>query len=194
MVMAFLEGRTMMQIEWNGAIENWTKKFISKNLWRFEGSYEFDDLMQDCFIKFMFCRDKYKDTAENMAHFMSLYKRAVVNHFHDKANETTNHRHSDIEEVQNYAASSICFNNLGFLLVLIKEAPKEVQTVIETMILEGNSGKLRRPFRKTYGKRSKISGKIVRIRETTDEFLSRVMDIPELEENLRERVREYLLK
>lgn len=68
-------------------MERWTIRYISKNLWRMHGRYEFDDLMSEAWLVFDKVSRKYIDVSER--HLMSLYSRSLANRLHDLAREST---------------------------------------------------------------------------------------------------------
>ena len=68
-------------------MEGWTRKFLSRQLWRVEGTYEFDDLLSEAWLVLDKVSRKYTDVTEK--HLMSLYQRSLSNRMHDLANEVT---------------------------------------------------------------------------------------------------------
>lgn len=70
---------------WAGIIEGWAVGYVSKNVWRTEPEYDFDDLMQECYLVFMLVDDYYPLVVE-APHFMALFKKCVFNRIHDLAN------------------------------------------------------------------------------------------------------------
>ena len=73
---------------WAGIIEGWAVGYVSKNVWRTEPEYDFDDLMQECYLVFMLVDDHYPLVVE-APHFMALFKKCVFNRIHDLANRRT---------------------------------------------------------------------------------------------------------
>lgn len=64
---------------WEGAIEGYTINFVRSNLWRLDSNYERDDILQECYIKFLELVERYPRVVDP-PHFMSLYKSAIRNH------------------------------------------------------------------------------------------------------------------
>lgn len=68
----------------------WIYKTACKNLWRVSTFYELDDLIQDGFMCFALCREKYSQRVENSKHFMSLLQTVFRNHITDLSNDRSN--------------------------------------------------------------------------------------------------------
>ena len=62
---------------WKGAIEGYTVNTVRKNFSQLSANYEFEDLMQEAYIKFLKCERKYAGVVNNDRWFMALYKRAL---------------------------------------------------------------------------------------------------------------------
>lgn len=76
--------------EWDGRVEAWTKKYISRHLWRIPTYYDFEDLLQDCKVKFIICQQRYSHTSIPQQ-FWALYKSCVCNHITDLAIQRSSH-------------------------------------------------------------------------------------------------------
>lgn len=71
-------------IEFSGVYLTWVFKYIDRHFWRFSACYDREDLVQEAAVKFYYCKKKYGENCGSR-HFMSLFKTAVRNHFHDLA-------------------------------------------------------------------------------------------------------------
>ncbi len=62
----------------------WLYKTCHRQFWRVSGWYEFDDLVQDGFMKFYQIRIRYGEV-KDPPHLMALFKVAFINHIHTLA-------------------------------------------------------------------------------------------------------------
>jgi hypothetical protein len=67
----------------------WIYKIAHKQFWRVSHWYEFDDLVQDGFMKFYHVRAHYPKV-KDQPHLMALFKVAFLNHIHLLASRRTN--------------------------------------------------------------------------------------------------------
>jgi len=122
---------------WTAAFEGYAANFIRKNHWKIERTHDRDDAWQEVHFVFYDCVRRYADRCENAAHFMSLFKLMLSTHFVDLAAVSTKVRTeisaSDDGEgdVSDYTAASVGeLRNAGEALTLLRQAPREVRTVL----------------------------------------------------------------
>src|SRR5581483_7732775 len=84
------------EAEWEGPIQNWARKFISKNLWRCDPTQDADDLLQEAYLTFHRVKATYPRVIEP-AHFMALFKTAMNNQMHDRASAVKRKRETIVE-------------------------------------------------------------------------------------------------
>lgn len=130
----------MYSPEWKGPIEGYTTNFINRQGWRVLRTHDFKDCMQEAYLVFMRCAERYP-IIDTGAHFMSLYKRALTNHMHDLAEKATSANRmvpevaQDREEGGEWARDSVGeLENLGQLLIMLQQAPREVMMVINLFL------------------------------------------------------------
>lgn len=167
--------------QWRGSIESWTKNYIRNNLWRAPRGYEFQDLLQDGYEKFLKCFKKYPEVTEPQ-HFMSLYKRAFSNHLHDLSNYASHQtenvaKSSDEEEGDDLIESAVGeYSNDGEIQNLIQNAPEHVRQVLEVLAKPVNESPLEAPRKFRFGtEKVPISDGGLYNRETTNERVCRVL-------------------
>lgn len=68
--------------QWKGSIEGWVVNYLSANAWRTQPEHDFDDLLQEAYILFMVCQERYTHVTEER-HFFSLFRRALTNRVND---------------------------------------------------------------------------------------------------------------
>ena len=73
-----------MTLEWvdNSKIVNFCKRYSKRNLWRVEClAFDFDDLLQECFIVFYECKNRYSqlDNDEFFKKFIKSLNNRVIN-------------------------------------------------------------------------------------------------------------------
>lgn len=83
------EGRKLSwRPSWKGVLENYSKKTCSHHLWRVEHlGFEFEDLLQEAWIVYRTCREKYHYVTEPQ-HFMSLFMTSLSNRITDLSNKS----------------------------------------------------------------------------------------------------------
>lgn len=106
---------------------------IDGDLWKFKGNYDFNDLMQECYIVYLRCEAwyyNYCDLDEKIYFvFKGYFMESVRNTLH-----TLNHKHKFIRNKRGTA-----YDNMGIgkecedtaLSILIEDAPSEVKEVLQ---------------------------------------------------------------
>ena len=69
------------QPEWDDILHGYTVKYARQHVWRYKGRLELDDIVDEAFLVFCYCRDRYK--YETGSHFMAIYKLALSQHTMD---------------------------------------------------------------------------------------------------------------
>lgn len=121
-----------------GPIEGYVVNFLTKNLWRVARTHERDDALQEAYLIYMRCCQKYPDV-DTEKHFMALFKTAWVNHFTDLANKDTKVRTSSVvglgTEADSYAQGAVGeLDNSGALVTMLRQAPREVVMVVNLFL------------------------------------------------------------
>lgn len=133
------------QPEFKGPIEGYVVNSLKTNRWRIEASMTHDDAMQEAFIVFLRVATKYPGVEAK--HFMALYKRAWHNQLNDLATKDTELRalipltrlgkneagDSSAGERFDYEPVGET-DNEGALGVLVRQAPREVQAVLNLFL------------------------------------------------------------
>jgi NACalpha-BTF3-like transcription factor len=68
-------------VAWEGSFEGWSRKYISKNMWRVEPLMDYSDAVQECALLFLTIRKHYRGKVDNAGWLMSLFKTTVRNHW-----------------------------------------------------------------------------------------------------------------
>ncbi len=125
-----LRERVIWYPAWEGPILKWTVNFIKKNRWRCDRLHEADDLLQDAYITYRRVEAKYPRVVD-AAHFMALYKMAIVNEMWDRARYKKRKHGAAADltiDAAEYGAGRIGeVTNNGYLKALIAESPDEVK-------------------------------------------------------------------
>jgi len=127
--------------EFKGPIEGYVVNSLKVNRWRIEASMTQDDAMQEAYFVFLRCSRKYPDVEAK--HFMALFKMAWHNELNDLANQDTKLRamvpfqrttaRANGGEESEYDPIGET-DNEGALAVLIRQAPREVQAVLNLFL------------------------------------------------------------
>lgn len=123
-----------------GPIEGYVTNFLRREHWKVAASMEVEDAMQEARLVFLKCASRYGLT-DTPQHFMALFKTAWGRHFLDLARQD-----SDARKVITYSHTAIAeegedplevldlvpgdLDAEGYLMTLLKEAPRDVITVL----------------------------------------------------------------
>ena len=165
-----------------GRIEGCVINFLKKNYWRVAGYYEFEDCIQEAYLKFMVVKDGYPEVIDP-PHFMALFKTAWKNRFTDMSNQRTADeamREADLSG-EDKTGNPITLTSLmdrnasthhaGRLAVLKTSAPIEVKALLRAFDEPDKIELLREKCRKIRKGNRKAR------RETTNEKLCRIVGL-----------------
>lgn len=177
------------KIEWDDRFKGWLCKYVKKNLWKVGDYIDFEDLIQDGYILFIKLQKKYPDA--EIKQFMALFKRSFSNYIYD-LRKSNLREHDCLSLLINESIIDNTINNLSisygekeesdYLLELDKtlfQAPKDFITII-TALLNG-----------TYSKKNKKFMSKLRIRESTNEFLCRIVNKNPKNNNIVKEIQQY---
>lgn len=125
--------------EWKGPVEGWVVNNMRSQFWRVARIMDHDDYMQEAHCVFLRCAARYP-VVDTPQHFMSLFQRTWLNRVHDlsrsnsaAALEVKPGLDEDGEErmVAEPVGDTEC---LGFVTVLIHQAPDEVRSVLALLL------------------------------------------------------------
>lgn len=158
----------------DAGMRGWIVKTSKKNYWRVPTYYQLEDLIQDGMVTYAYCNRKYQHVTA-IAHFMSLVKVSFLNHIHDLSNERTLKRDEILVSPESYMLNS---TDLGeaFFTTLLGQLPVELKHLV--MLLASGTRRLRRRDGDT--------------RETTNEFLCRLLAVDPSQVNIMEVFQEHL--
>lgn len=116
-------------MEWESNIKGFSVNYINSNLWRFkESSYSFDDLLQEAWIVFDYCKKKYKNTSP--ANFMTLYKKALFCSLFDLGKREEKEQLLTIESpeiYENKKAEALDYN------LMLQDIPEIMRNIVELL-------------------------------------------------------------
>lgn len=120
-----------------GPIEGYVVNNLKQHFWRIEASCTMDDALQEARCVFLRVAQKYPGV--DAPHFMALFKMAWHNQLTDLANDDTRLRamvpliaRQDEEGREIEAVGEL--ENEGYLAVSLRQAPQEVQAVINLFL------------------------------------------------------------
>lgn len=159
-----------------GPVEQWTIKFLRKNQWKVSSRYEFEDLKQESYIKFLICYDRYA-SVNNLSHFISLYQSCVRNMMNDMSLSIYKEREHLYEPAFDEDPDDIFrlimnYDHAGDLLIEFNRASPELKLFLQALC--GDKGScFGDRFHGGYKKTRK--GNKIAIRETSNEHYCRLM-------------------
>lgn len=131
----------MYKPEFKGPVEGWVVNQLSRGslaYWRVERTMSRDEVMQEAYECFLRCCRKFPKSPEydTPQAFMALFKRAWSNQFADLASYDTEDRNCCSLEGREAKVPEAPgdLENDGFLLVMIREAPREVRLVLSIFL------------------------------------------------------------
>lgn len=123
----------MYEPKWAGEIEGYSKNQIRKRIvWLEVIGFEFEDVLQELFIKFREVVLKYK--VENPKHFMALYKVTVLNYFNTMSIKYREDKKYLTGEAFEHVTQNIQGSGNGSIRMVIEKAPEEVKQVLKLML------------------------------------------------------------
>ena len=128
---------------WTKEIERWTASEIHK--WRFDPIDGFEDILQECRIRFWKLEKEYPIVNEDK-HFFCLYKTSIKRMFIDKLRkkQRTVLDNICIEDIADQLAS-YSTHNYGTINLLINDLPDELKLVLRALTTGRVRLKLDRP-------------------------------------------------
>lgn len=131
----------MYKPEFKGPIEGWVVNQLSRGklaYWRVERTLSREEVLQEAYECFLRCCRRFPKSKEynTPQAFMALFKRAWANQFTDLATYDTEDRAClsvDAREIKLDEPVGALEND-GFLGVMIREAPREVQMVLSVFL------------------------------------------------------------
>lgn len=162
--------------------KRWLAKTASKNLWRVQPFYDYEDLVQEGFWIFYKVKRRYPKV--NKRHLMALFYRSYSNHITYLAESRTKRAEilsCDMSDADNYLDvwDNVCYPQQTE--VLIAHAPKPVAKLLRALEDDNNLIKLRRPYRQ------RLAG-----RETFNERLCKIIGLDATSIDLAGMLRQYL--
>lgn len=179
--------------QWEGAIEGWARKYARRNYWRVAKIMDFEDLMQDAYVKYLQCCQKYPGV-NTPQWFMRLFQTAFHNHIHTLSSKQSSMgervetiRTEEGEHDSEYIVDNVVgeVTNSGRLAVLLDQMPEEARELVISMATD-DPGKFRQERIRCELKRG------LTIRETTNEYWCRIMGYDPDEVDLPTVLRTYL--
>lgn len=167
-------------------LKGWIINHAKRNYWRVASWYDLDDLIQDGFVCYCRCLEKYGHI-QVQRHFTALVVATFTNHIHDLAAKKTRSAEMSISE---YAAAdcidtSEALENLAgveheeqTLATLIAQLPAELHELIKVLANDARSFPMLR-----------INGR----RETTNEWLCRIAKLDPKLVNVEQQLREHFV-
>lgn len=128
--------------EWSPAFEGYAVNHITRHYWKIARTHTRDDAKQEIHFAFYDCVRRYGGKVENAAHFMSLFKLRLNSHWCDLAAAATVaraelgafHDEESNEDLDVYAQRVGETHNAGELMHDIKNAPREVRTILSLFL------------------------------------------------------------
>ncbi len=189
--------------QWDGPIVGWSKNYIRKNQWRMDYLYEFEDLLQEAYIKFLHCKFKYPKVIEPK-HFMSLYQSSLINHFNNLSNKSKYRNRfvalqSESDPHENYLHQQKLSvklkqpteNSYGDVAVLLSNAPLPIKKLINAFLDNDKIFEFRKISRRTKCGHTTLSDGGMGIRETTNQKYCRIIGCDPSKINIVKAVRYY---
>jgi hypothetical protein len=128
--------------QWEGFVLGFVVNFLRRNYWRVQSYMEYEDCLQEAWLKFNQVKVKYGNL-DTPQHFMTIYKLAWTNKFNELAVWSGKHRAEvcvsqlETDDAEDTGALGLLagdFNNDGMLAIMIDQAPHEVKHVLHLFL------------------------------------------------------------
>ena len=188
----------------DAGMKGWIVNTARKEYWRVQQLCDIEDLIQDGYVCFAKCRNRYvgthtkgrtylppkNPTKDHLRHFQSLVKTTFSNHISTLA---AKHKGvnvlavSQVKKVETTADSVVWDKFLpqqaeqASLYSLVKNAPEEIKQLVTLLVSDGLD--LLKFERKRVGRRA--------IRETNNEFYCRLLHLDPAKTDMVGQLREY---
>lgn len=128
--------------QWEGPIAGFTVNAIRRVFPSLASRYEFEDLLQEARIKFFMCCRAYQGKVDNPAWFMSLYKRALVNHLNTLTERNARYNFLDYNDPSHIpdAGTTGGEGELMEVLQVIANLPAEFSGVMTALVTGQTKG------------------------------------------------------
>lgn len=165
----------------------WLHSYARSNFWRVSSWYDYEDLVQDGFLCYAICLEKYALVVKEKEHFMALLKRTYWNHVTDLSVRRTRLNETPACDLAVDDDGSYFENLVGgkpddvSFAAIIRDAPNDVAAVLKIIITDVGLATLRKSYRRKDG-----------TRETLNERLCKLVGFDPDVIDLSHRVRMYL--
>lgn len=118
---------------WSGPIEGYAVNAIRRAYPTLSPEYEFEDLLQEAYIKYMKCVRTYRGRVDNAAWFMALYKCSLNNHLVGLVQRCSRYNFLEYRESFEFEMAGTMINEAE-ILRLLKALPTDLLTVLELLL------------------------------------------------------------
>jgi DNA-directed RNA polymerase specialized sigma24 family protein len=148
-------GEFTMAMDMDEGARKWIYKTARKSFWRVARYYEFEDLVQDGFVRYYLTLQRYPDVTDR-PHVMALFKVRYINYIHKLSRQKTNQvdlAFSDIlgntdliDESVLYDTLSFCEGEMASLWTAINRAPEILRSLFSVLATHNGREMLRAPY------------------------------------------------
>lgn len=115
---------------WTSVMEGFTVNYVKKIYPRLATEHEFADLLQEAYLVYMKCRNKYEGRVDNPAWFMGIYRQALHNHFLDMWSKSFPYISLDDIEEADEPATKI---DVGYCWRVLQELPADMRELLAAL-------------------------------------------------------------
>ena len=197
-----------IDIYFDSGLRGWLKTTAVAEHWRVASWYSVDDLVQDGYICYFKCRDRYTlgppkpgrqalhpesglpgpyPNDAQRRHFMSLVQRAFYNHIYTLAMRYPATQEQPMAAVSTVDGEPVSMEELlppqpeeTSALIAVLQAPAEIGDAILKLVNDGIDGSRYLRSRLRVGPDGRITRGRRAIRETTEQHMGRILGDPEL--------------
>lgn len=117
---------------WNAAIEGHAVNLVRKFYPKLAAEHEFDDLLQEAYIVFMRCKERYAGKVDNPRWFMALFSRSLFNRLMDLSKRCGTY--ISIEALEDAFPEPATEYDEAYFACLLRELPKEFRQLVDKVI------------------------------------------------------------
>jgi len=163
--------------EFQGPIEGWVVNFLKRNYWKVAPLYDWDDLFQEAYLKFLVVSEKYPEVVDP-PHFMALFKTSFIRRFIDLSKKKMldpTILEADLFPIDGEPGTlemnSPTYEDDCFVCMMMHYAPIEIKILIEAF----DDPKIRAKFQTKF--LTVRTGNKKGRKETTNERICRILGI-----------------
>lgn len=132
------KARPIRQHRLDKGLKGWIVNYARQNYWRVASYYELEDLIQDGYVCYCKCNERYGHVRDQ-AHFMALVKTTFFRHIIDLSNNRTESIEITLVEPEALATLAPSTPSEGEFACLLRQLPSELAELLRALMDDAKS-------------------------------------------------------